>query len=1268
MTEKIKKGNGLQKVGSSDKPDLTIPESSDRAWQHISLLHMSIVFVVFIGFLFWFGCYAAEAFFGLLLPDQRFIFLFTSLIIILFGCFLWWMSRYQQRLIKDLHLQSHNVSVLEMYCEFAQQWKTRYDAATLASELVLYDINATTNHVTYGQNLTHILGYTIQEMEGGLKCFYNLVFEDDLPILQEKIDRILLSKKQIYMVFRIRKKDGAYIPVEFQGAFHSETNHPAHHVIGFFKDITEEKRASEMLRNIDERFRAITDSYSEAVVTFDSLGRIIYINQGGIKMLGYDSEEQLLGKTVTVLMPEKSHTPQHPLLQRFSETGEPALMGKTTEILALKNDGSEIPVEVSLSSWEADEEKLFTTIIRDISERIRLETALQQSKENLSRAMSIAHLGNWIWNMVDGNVFWSDEIYKIFNLTPGQITPSNDIFINYAHPDDRERVKKIVDLYISEPDTPCVIEFRIVFDDGQEKNILEHREVERNKEGKPVRMVGIVQDITKRKQTEIEIRKIKDDVLLANKAKAEFLANISHEIKTPMNTIMGMVHLAQQTESPVKQKDYLKNIQISAENLLNIINDILDFSKIEAGKLQLKSVPFQLDDVLKKLIDLLALKADEKGIEFLISWDIDTPRTLLGDPLRLNQILLNLIGNAIKFTENGEIIIRIEKISEQASKTVLQFSIKDTGIGMSEEQISRLFKPFTQADTSMTRKFGGTGLGLSISKQIVELMGGQISVVSQFGKGSIFRFTTEFGVIKNEKEDKLNLPPELSDLKILVVDGHVGHGDCLKEMLGIFTQTVTWVMSSEEAVSELNNAVVSKQQSYDLVFIDRDIPEIDDIKTAVHIINDQKLPDTRVILMLTAKELDMNQKQIKLSGQNSILRKPTTPAMLYDAILKVFKIEEEKEEKNDQVLQLSQGKQLVFSGSRLLVVEDYMPIQRVVKEALKSMDIKSDTVNNGLEAVKMIAENKEKFDGVLMDIQLSEMDALESCRQIRTMYEKESLPIIALIANTMKGEKEKCLQAGINDYLSKPINIKELRQVLLKWIKPRFTENIPLENAYRPVYQSDDNGLFRNLPGIDAESSLDRLGGNQSLLKKLILNFREKYAASLTDLQTLLDNDDIESALDLVHAIKGIAGNLSFTGLFSAANKLEKSLAKNGKKVSKNKITTFERAIKEVFMSAEVLNIRCKDQQSSKPSISETDFVLSVSDITPAVQELAESLAKNNLKAQEYLDQLEQTFIDSPYEPVLKSISDLVDNLDFSTALSEVKQLAEKLDIHLRDR
>ena len=650
--------------------------------------------------------------------------------------------------------------------------------------------------------------------------------------------------------------------------------------------------------------------------------------------------------------------------------------------------------------------------------------------------------------------------------------------------------------------------------------------------GKSYAVGGISLDITDLKQAQYAAE-------AATRAKSEFLANMSHEIRTPMNAILGMSHLALQSGLDAQQRNYIQKLHRSAESLLGIINDILDFSKIEAGKLNLECVPFSLGDVMENIANLVGTKADERGVELLFVEPPDLPTTLLGDPSRLGQVLLNLGNNAVKFTERGEVVVAIEVVERDRNSVQLRFEVRDTGVGMSAEQQQRLFKPFSQADASTSRRYGGTGLGLAISRQLVHLMGGEIEVDSAPGLGSRFRFGLRFELPSGAGAQPLTWPAEgPRNARVLIVDDNACAREVLSGMtasLGLKADTAADGWDALRRV-ELADA---RDEPYTLLLLDWKMPGMDGVECLRVLSERERLRHPApVVLMLTAFSRDdamrrLDERKLKVGA---MLTKPVTPSSLFDACSAALGRPSGRTTRAWRREEALLDHRAHLTGARILLVEDNPINQELAFDILGRAGIVVRVACNGKEALDMLDE--EQFDGVLMDCQMPVMDGYSATRALRQRPQLRDLPVIAMTANAMIGDRDKALDAGMNDHIAKPIVVEALFAALARWVRP-----VAAAAADSPGAQNAQGaaGDLPDLPGIDTRRGLANLMGDEKLYDRLLRMFLDRERDFPARFTAARATGDARAAARMAHDLRTAAGALAIEALSESAAALEQA-------------------------------------------------------------------------------------------------------------------------------
>lgn len=839
---------------------------------------------------------------------------------------------------------------------------------------------------------------------------------------------------------------------------------------------------------------------------------------------------------------------------------------------------------------------------------------------------------------------------KIFGVNTKELIGLKVTDLGYLSEEDR-RLYQAEDVEVIAQQKTIKKEIKIPFADGKLHDTLYWVTGFKDSQNKPAGLVGNFIDITHEKENSRQLEVAVKAADEANQAKADFLANMSHEIRTPMNAIIGLSELALHTDLNKKQQNYIDKVHKSALNLLGIINDILDFSKIEAGKMEVEHIPFQLGGVLDNLVNLLSLNAEQKNLELLLDISPEVPTDLIGDPLRLGQILINLGNNALKFTDQGEIILFASIKSISNDNVEIRFSVQDSGIGMSKEQQQKLFKSFSQADSSTSRKYGGTGLGLTISKKLTEMMGGEITVNSTLGKGSRFEFSAQFGLPKQPVKHSAIDKKLLDNLRILVVDDNVVARNILFEMVKSLHLTCETAINGKEAFVLVCEAD-KKGRPFDIVLMDWKMPIMDGIASAKMITETLKAKAPKIILITSfAREQVLSSQSEDLLA--CMLTKPVTSSTLLDSIYQTqgLAVIHSRVEKENRSFVVAKNK---LQGANILLVEDNEINQELAVELLESNGMVVSVADNGQIALDMLTE--QTFDGILMDCQMPVMDGYQATQAIRKQPQYQHLPILAMTANAMAGDKEKVIASGMNDHIAKPINLKIMIETMANWIDVSDAQQLSMKE---PKEANDEHKInFDCLTGINAKIGLEITQGNEKLYVRLLEKFYQSQNDFIEQFSLASQSADKAAAERVAHTLKGVAGSIGATAVQASASALEDAC---NQKDESSQITLLISRVEEQLIPVLLgLNhfITDKNSNITKQITSEIPEQVNLPNLKE-LQQLRAMVIDNDADAVDLIMDLVELKYPSPYASLLREIDLLISEYDFDNALFILDELLE---------
>lgn len=918
-----------------------------------------------------------------------------------------------------------------------------------------------------------------------------------------------------------RRRDGSFYWVESTiMPFMDEQGKPERY-ISVRTDITERKLLEEQLSEQRAFYERISETMGEGLYVQDGEGRCTYMNSEAEKMLGWTREE-FIGR------------PVHDTIHTVTAQGQPLPAANCPILLAVqasgewqgddqvfvRRDGAIFPVEVTSRVIMRDGVSYGSVVaFSDISERKNNELIVRMAQERLNLAVEGSGLALWDWDIAADRVYLSDRWSLMMGGEQQAVVIDSATLFGLVHADERSMLESSLVAVLKGQAEFYSVEFRVCRHDGKWIWIHTHgKVVERDAAGRVTRMTGTNADITERRQAGEALRLAKEAAEAASRAKGEFLANMSHEIRTPMNGIIGMTELALDTELNQEQREYLRLVQSSADALLTILNDILDFSKIESGKLDIETIEFSLEQMLRETMKSLAVRAHQKRLELLLHVASDAPDRLLGDPGRLRQVIVNLVGNAIKFTSSGEIEVGVLCMPDAPQGCArLQFSVRDTGIGIPRDKFQTIFESFSQADASTTRRYGGTGLGLTISSQLVQLMGGQIGLDSIVGRGSLFHFTLDMPMLSGSPLADYQHTGRIAGMSVLIADDNATNRRLLQEMLHNWKMLPTVAANGQEALAELERANAAGQP-YALALLDLQMPDMDGFELIERI---RQHPEylVKTLMMLTSEGQRGHAARCRELGVAAYLMKPVAQSELLDAIMTALGVSE-------KILPLTTRHSLKEMRRRLnlLLAEDNAVNQTLATRLLEKLGHTVTVANNGLEAVQHWRNGG--FDAILMDVDMPEMNGYEATRCIREqeLGSGAHIRIVAMTAHAMQGAREECLSHGMDGYLTKPIDTEALWHEL-----DSLVQRVVGDDVAKPVRQLvADFGQARQI-----------MDDNRELFEEIVTLFLADAPPHMQHIRQGLAQNDAAVMRHSAHTLKGMAGIFAAERTLKAAERVE---------------------------------------------------------------------------------------------------------------------------------
>lgn len=1048
-------------------------------------------------------------------------------------------------------MQIDDITARKASQEAMRAKERRLQLALEAAQGGTWEWDASTDITWWADQVYRIYGFEPGQVEPCPANWLAALYKEDRVLASQCRQAAIEAKRGYEQTYRVLAPDGSLRWVHECARAEIDDKGELIRLYGVSLDITQRKTS-------EARFRALVENAPDTIFAIDAQGRIQLLSNHAQALFGYPPRE-LIGQPLARLFPGQIHPHRLDSAERRLVSPDGHNLPPTLELQARRADGSELPVDMAQGFLPGDDQLRVIAIVRDITQHKQAQAALLQARGQLQSVINAASEFSIITVDPQGTItLFNTGAERMLGYRAEEMIGRHTPLLIHVPAEIEARAVALSE-QLGRPISGFEVfgerarhglyeaqEWTYVRKDGSHLTVNLVVTAIRDSAGEISGFLGIANDVTVQHQTRQKLALAKEQAESASRAKSEFLANMSHEIRTPLNAVLGMAHLLGTTPLGTDQKNYLNMINVSGRSLLGILNDILDFSKIEAGRMEIVRNEFFLNDIVDALAAIMSVNVAEKELELLIDIQPDVPRHLIGDTQRLQQVLINLTGNAIKFTLQGEVGVSIQLMQWQGETALLRFTVSDTGVGISQPQAERLFAAFSQADNSVTRRFGGTGLGLVISKRLVQLMGGEIGVDSELGRGSRFWFTVPFEV--GTQKAAAALPGPQEKLQVLIVDDNAHSRQSIATIVHSFGWEATCLANGFEAVTLLRSRA-GTAEAFDLMLLDWRMPVFNGEQTLEALARylDEALPLT--IVMTTAYGREEVVRSASANRIDAVLNKPVTGSALFNALVEA-RIKRSGGDTN--LLSVTDQGALLhrLDGVRLLVVEDNAFNQTIARGILEGAGALLDVVDDGQQAVDRLRARPQAYDVVLMDVQMPVMDGYTATRAIRQELGLHKLPIIAVSAGVMQSERDQCIDSGMNDFISKPLEVERTLMLIHQYVRrstltieaPELATAVDL-NLSNPNLSAREPGTQAStLAGLSLQAALSRLSGNRVLLRRLIEKFADDLERLPAELNRLLATHSYKDSARLAHTLKGNAAVFDGHDIVNAAMQLEQAV------------------------------------------------------------------------------------------------------------------------------